>query len=69
MVCVVLVPLCLGVKKRAVVLLLTCICLVHVWLGEYWKVIKYFLLISASFICDIVGYATLSYYRLKIAKT
>jgi len=39
MVCVVLVPLCLGVKKRAVVLLLTCICLVHVWLGEYWKVV------------------------------
>jgi len=39
MLCVVLLPLCLGARKRAVTLLLACICLVHVWLGEYWKAV------------------------------
>eukprot|EP00088_Acartia_fossae_P045817 TRINITY_DN4939_c0_g1_i8.p1 TRINITY_DN4939_c0_g1~~TRINITY_DN4939_c0_g1_i8.p1 ORF type:complete len:412 (-),score=58.36 TRINITY_DN4939_c0_g1_i8:802-2037(-) len=36
---VILLPLCLGTRKRVVFLMLTCLCIVHVWLGEYWKAV------------------------------
>jgi len=39
MLCVVLIPIYLGARKRSVSLLLACICIVHVWLGEYWKLV------------------------------
>jgi len=37
--CVVLVPLLLGARKRLILFAVACYCIVHTWLGEYWKAV------------------------------
>ena len=37
--CVVLLPMFLGAKKRLILVVMFCYCIMHTWLGEYWKAV------------------------------